>query len=242
MAHGQPDYGMYGPIQVVHSIADMGELAARLGSICTYDRRGNVMLMEDFESGLNRWQQILAGTGAAIALDTTRYRSSSFSCKLTTGSTISGWVTLYTNLPSPHTSSIGAEFSFSLTADLGSILFYMLLQTATEYHQFRISYNVATGVLTLLDENGASIDLSLPASLKVDSYLFHTLKFVGDYDTNMWKRVLLDDFQFDASANGAYTVANVAAPYFQVKVEASYAVAGNQDAWVDDVIVTQNEP
>ncbi|GAH95398.1 unnamed protein product, partial [marine sediment metagenome] len=39
---GQPDYAALAPKEIAASISDMGEVAARLGSIVTYDKRGDV--------------------------------------------------------------------------------------------------------------------------------------------------------------------------------------------------------
>ncbi|GAI87669.1 unnamed protein product, partial [marine sediment metagenome] len=55
MAHGQPDFGMYAAKETVASLADVGELAARLGSIVAQDRRGDVIFLEDFEAPILNW-------------------------------------------------------------------------------------------------------------------------------------------------------------------------------------------
>ena len=57
MGHGYPDYGTQGPVSTVHSIQDLGELAVRLGSIVTFDRRGNVLWLDGFDSGIGAWSK-----------------------------------------------------------------------------------------------------------------------------------------------------------------------------------------
>ena len=65
MAHGHPDYGGAAPLATVYTLQDLAELAARLGSIDVFDRRGNVLLLDDFESGIKKW--LFGGTGSYSA-------------------------------------------------------------------------------------------------------------------------------------------------------------------------------
>ena len=49
MASGHPDGGEGGETQIIHTVQDVGELAARLGSVSAYFRSGNVVWFDDFE-------------------------------------------------------------------------------------------------------------------------------------------------------------------------------------------------
>uniref|UniRef100_A0A6M3LZR8 Uncharacterized protein n=1 Tax=viral metagenome TaxID=1070528 RepID=A0A6M3LZR8_9ZZZZ len=63
MSHGQPDFGAYAAKVTVGSLADMAELAARLGSIVTLDRRGDVIFFDDFEAPILNWTGKELGVG-----------------------------------------------------------------------------------------------------------------------------------------------------------------------------------
>jgi len=56
VAHGTPDWGVTAGARTVYQMTDLGELAVRLGSIVTHDRRGDVIFLEDFEEGMGRWR------------------------------------------------------------------------------------------------------------------------------------------------------------------------------------------
>jgi len=86
MAHGQPDYGMYTLANTIYRLTDMGELAARLGSINTYDRRGDVIFLDSFESGLTAWSPSSACTGSDLVQSAKHARSGGFSAKFVCGS------------------------------------------------------------------------------------------------------------------------------------------------------------
>ncbi|GAI49683.1 unnamed protein product, partial [marine sediment metagenome] len=70
MSRGQPDYGSSAVKEVAGTLADMGELAARLSSIVEYDRRGDVVYLDDFEEPVLKWSPLAAGAGY-IRLDNT---------------------------------------------------------------------------------------------------------------------------------------------------------------------------
>ena len=68
MAGETPDYGRLSAQATVFPVTDLGELAARLGSIVSHDRRGDVIWLDGFEDGLDKWQPTTSGSGAAVDL------------------------------------------------------------------------------------------------------------------------------------------------------------------------------
>lgn len=243
MPHGQPDFGLYAVKETVFGQADIGELAVRLGSIVSYDRRGDVIFLEDFSKGLTRWETTLIGVGAAAAIANDRFRTSGFSCKLTTGSTLTGEAAIYRYFGVPIYSRIGLEVSFSVGTPAGILIFYIRVHTGTEYHQWQARYNVGTGVLEFWDiVTGWWHDVGFGYTLYNTSTEFHTLKLVGDFDTNKYVRLMLDDFSIDLSGFDCLITPNVANPYMQTTVEVYPVPVANQNYWLDDIIVTQNEP
>ncbi|GAI56753.1 unnamed protein product, partial [marine sediment metagenome] len=79
MAHGQPDFGMYQIAKTIYRLADMGELAVRLGSIVTHDRRGDVIWMDNFDSGIAKWYQFASDDDGLVEWSAERSRSGGFS-------------------------------------------------------------------------------------------------------------------------------------------------------------------
>jgi len=217
------------------------ELAARLGSVASLDRRGDVVFLEDFSEGAFRWQITPLGAGSSVALDTTRYRSKGFSCKMVTANVGNGSVEIFRYFPVPLYSGIGLEVSFSTTGALGNLQFYVRLQTAVSYRQFTAMYNVQTGLLQIFRQGLAAVNCNLPETLMVDTYLFHTLKLVGDYKTNRYMRLLLDNFYIDLSAYECHTVTPGGVPYLQVTLTAFPDPVDSENYWIDDIILTQSE-
>lgn len=54
---GMKDWGQYAPTENVTKEVDLNELAVRLGSPIVYDRGGEVLFFDNFDSGLTRWQK-----------------------------------------------------------------------------------------------------------------------------------------------------------------------------------------
>ena len=55
MTHGVQDFGASSGQNSTYGLTDLGELAVRLGSPVSFDRRGDVVMMETFEDGLDAW-------------------------------------------------------------------------------------------------------------------------------------------------------------------------------------------
>jgi len=63
MAHGTPDWGVTASKKTIYSLHDMGELAVRLGSIVSFDRRGDVIFSDSFQNGLGKVYASGVGAG-----------------------------------------------------------------------------------------------------------------------------------------------------------------------------------
>jgi len=241
MAHGQRDFGMYAAKDTVGSMADNAELAARLKSIVTFDRAGDVVWLDDFECGINNWYTAVAGVGAFVRHDAEACRNGGFSMKLNTGDAVNNWAYAYHNIPLPVTSRIGFEISFTCHGSLGDHEFRHLVRDPDWQHDARLRflpnsselqyYNTAAGWTTFV--NGLVL---LSAQ-----WIFHTVKLVIDLSTQRYVRAIVDGNQYDMTAYGYRYTANLLPSEWQCAVQIRTGVIANIHAWFDDAIVTQNE-
>ena len=70
------------------STIGLAELAARLGSPTTYERRGALIFADIFDSGLSKWNTDTSGAGASVALTALYASVGKYSAMLTAGSTL----------------------------------------------------------------------------------------------------------------------------------------------------------
>lgn len=242
MVHGAPDWGVFQAMSTLYGVHDMGELAARLGSIVTYDRRGNVAWLDDFEDNINKWAQSTSGNGAAAALSTDKARSGAKSAKLTTGDVIGNATKLTGAIGlSVVANKIGFELSFISHADV-RIKLHLIMVNGGVVIQAGMRYDPAGTAIQYYDSAAAWIDLVTDVTL-VTSTVWHTMKIVLDTsDDGAYVRALIN--------NRAPNIAGIA-PYKAVlplhnqlyfTVTAEALAAANNSIYVDDAIITQNEP
>ncbi len=239
MAHGQPDFGMYAAKSTVGSMADNAELAARLGSIVTFDRKGDVMWFDNFEDNINKWVVI----GSAV-LSAETARNGGLSCKMETVAVEGAQVLITKTLPFPVHSRIGAELSLchwlALVAEYRLNLYIYEPDLTTRRASWR--YYPQTTDLQILDDALGWVSLGIPTRLQREFTLFHTIKIVGDFNTDRYVRLILDETTYDLSAYTMPLGGHAADPRLSMNfmIEARDDVA--QSCYVDDVIFTQNEP
>jgi len=248
MSHGFPDYGIGAPDKTIYSTLDVGELAARLGSIVTFDRAGNVIFMEDFESGLNKWWMALSGGGGdAIVLTNEKARSGAISCKVTTGAVAGNREQLshYTAVPVP--SKVGIEVSFTLgPPEIESIEMQILSDDGTnlKWARFRlIRAGVGSSVQTLQYRSSGGVYVTFgTVKLYPSVNYFVPAKLVIDLVNNTYVRFVIANYSFDLSASPIAVGPSFLTPgttSFDIFVE--NRAAGNHSLYLDDVIITQNE-
>jgi len=237
-----PDWGALSAQDTVFPVTDLGELAARLGAITTHDRRGDVIWWDNFECGIEKWVQSTGGTGASIALSTARARNGRYSCLLTGGSNALLRAIILHAAPFLTLSRFGLELSFHLPGTIDNIIFQIQVFDGTNRQQAEIRWTDATNQLAYFDSAGAYTDFGSAVDLSPINRVFHTAKLVVDPTLQAYHRFILDDTEHNLSANAVRRVADGAAPRLEIGAFLFSRAGQNDQAYLDDVIITQNEP
>ncbi len=220
-----------------------GELAARLGSAMHYEKRGAVLYMDNFKSRTVKWETGGTGAGHSEARSIATARSGNYSFKITTDPSayIEAWMKRY--LPTPPEKRIGLEYSFVLGPNTYIIDSKCVLFTKTYEYRPRIRYYPETERLVLYDENDALQEIATGLVLEERDDLFHTWKFVFDFDTGKYVRAYLDDTEYDISAYSFRKIAGAYTPHTMQQIFLFSDASGDAAyMYIDDVILTQNEP
>jgi len=246
MAHGHPDYGLNTAKQTIHAVTDLGELAARLGSISTFDRRGDVIWMDDFESGVAKWQAEGPDAGEYAEWSAERAANGGFSYKLVTAADTANRIEINHYESYPVLSKIGFEIGFTSHKTAGGIYpeyqFELNCNDGVSWYMYRIRYIQATGVLQV-NHNGVYTPFAAGVALFLNNHLFNTIKIVGGFPTpRAYTRVIFNNIEYDLSAYVPQVIAPPTGPALNVAVR----ITANSDevniVWVDNAIITQNEP
>jgi hypothetical protein len=230
------------PKVTVLGLQDMGELAVRLGSINTYDRKGDTIWMDDFEDNINKWGAALAGAGAARALSTDCARNGAKSAILTGGSDGARYAHIYRQLPFPVLSSLGYEFSFFPKSDMESVEFRMLLQDGADAWSCMLRFIDATKDVEIRVAGGGWVKVCDYFPFYILGSPFVSVKIVADFINSKYVKLLMRNRIIDLTAYNLYTYGDVVTPQVSVSVKFTSDVGKNGIMYIDDVIVTQNEP
>lgn len=242
MGHGGPDWGTAGPLATVYTLDDLAELAARLGSIVTFDRRGNVIWMDDFEHSLNKWAISLTGAGGSVAITNEKARTGALSCKVVTGDETNDYAHIIHREPYPVLSRLGLEFSLLTTEEKAVLYFIFTIYTGTYRHSAGIKYDLETHAWQYRTSAGPWAALPTTAKLTQSSYLFHTLKLVIDTTTHYYVRFIGDNVAYDMSALAYRYGADPTDPQIEIGLSFYPTEDASKTIYYDDVILTQNEP
>jgi hypothetical protein len=242
MTHGHPDFHRTGGTKTSFPVSDLGELAARLGSINTFDRRGDVIFMDDFEASTLKWDSSTSGAGASVARTSTFANGGTYALQLITGDANGNSATMQRYFPLHAKQRIGVEAGISNSADLSYIGIVLRWYDGTNYHNSNFQYEVSTGSLQVTDHTGAMTTIASGITIEPVSHLFHHIKLVVDFNSDKYVRLMIDGVEYDISHVGARTVASASGPYGYLQIAAVNGAAGNRGIIVDDVIITINEP
>jgi hypothetical protein len=241
VAHGSPDWAAQAPKSTLYGLYDMAELAARLGSPVTFDRRGDVVFCDDFTNGLGRWSETGSGYGNDAYPVVYPTRTLGLAISLRTGSGIGDVSGIYREIPYPVLGKIGFETSFVVYAGVSEFLMWIALFTGTALYDYYVSYHHTDGSLYICVPN-SEVKIGTPGKVYEDYAHFQTLKLVVDIKANRYERVIFNDHTYLLTAYAPHVAANAGVRRCVARLYVYSAITGCVTAVVDDAIFTQNEP
>ncbi len=242
MARDLPDWGGLPAPLTVHEVTDLGELAARLGSVVTYHRGGIVIFVENFSAGMNRWDTVLVGAGDVADLSLVRSLSGLLSVRLLAASAIGPYAQIWHKLPAQVKSRVGCEIAFAMDGVTSEIDLQIARYDGSNMALGRVFYDVVNKRLRYRDSSDVAVTLATGVVLSTEDLVFHYMKLVVDTEKNEYVKVLLDDVAYSLTGVSLQTPASALAPGLAI-LALNRGVAGESHAvYLDRVIVTQNEP
>jgi len=242
MVHTLPDGTTKYKMVTLFGQIDSGELAARLNSISNFDRRGNVILLDDFEAAILKWENNGAGTGNVQAVSTGAAKNGSQSCILTAGEGAGGQAYIYKYLGVPVSGKLGAEFSFTIDADTKDISIDFRWLDGAKFYRALIQYITADDKFQYVNSDGNPVDLLTSIPLRESIRTFNTLKIVIDTDPLEFVRFMINNQTVDMSGLGLYPDTDTTAASIYLGITHTSAHASVKSIYIDNIIITQNEP
>lgn len=232
------------PADVWGTFREMGlaEVAAILTPCNRYDRRGDIIFWDSFENGLVGWGNIKFGTGAEVTHSARYSRNGAFSVKVAPGSVANDYALIFRFLPYSKLSTGGFEISFNYGSSISLAGIWYRLYDSTNYYEGRLEWDLPNTTLKYYDSEGNYQDLLTGLNTYTGPDLFHTLKLVIDWNTKKYVRGFFNEHEVDMSAYSLYSTASALAPHIKCFFSVISAGGASHPCWVDDAIITTNEP
>lgn len=241
MVHTLPDYSSKYKNTTLSNITDYAELAARLESIVTHDRRGNVVWLENFEHGINRWWVTGSGVGNSQTISATTSRSGDSSLKLVTGNTLAHQARARKLFQYPSLVKHGLEFSFTYGTDFDYMRVWFNIRDGADVHYIGLEIDNTNQRVEYWDDAGNWVPTGITFTEVVAWPMFVTVKIVADASTDLYTRLIFGEQEVDLSAHGLQVLPAPGAPYIDVFFDMFSTAGNNATMYIDDIILTQNE-
>jgi hypothetical protein len=241
MAHGLPDWGGRNPKSTTYGLQDMAELAVRLGSIVTFDRRGDVVFVEDFSNGLGRWALTGSGTGNTAYPVIYPVKTKGMGINLHTGNAAFDASDIYREVSFPVAGKIGLEASFVVYPGIRVVSLWISIYTGISLYMYAFGYKHTTGQLTVYTPSGY-VYFATPGIINEAYANYQTIKVVIDTVSPSYIRGLFNEHAYVLSDYTPKIIANAETKRCVVYIDAVAEIVGGKDVVVSDIIVTQNEP
>ena len=242
MPHGYPDFGATTAPVTTYGLDDLGELAARLGSIVTFDRRGDVVFQDSFEDGLGKWTSGISEYAGYVDLTMLAARSGLLAVRFPCTAAGDQATGLRLSIAPPGSGRWGVEFSFTVDGKTKWVEARVASWDGDTLDHFGLLYDHEDAQLDIYSVGAGWTPVASGFRLAAAERMFHTVKLVFDVDAATYRRLILDGVAYDVSGEPAYSEPDASYPELDLDI-VHWAQAGKDTTtYLDDVIITQNEP
>lgn len=242
MPRGNWDWGVNPEGVTTAPEISSSELAVRLGAINRLDRLGEVILADSFEDGLVHYSITTSGVGSKVILWAGIGRSGAYAIQVTTSSTNNQESGIIASVPLIELSRSGFEISGTLTATASYLVIYLTMYTGSIKYDARLRYRIDTHNLEIWVSPGTWLAVGTATITLFGGSRFTSLKVVGDPITGTYVRAVLNGLRVDISTNLLISSASTVAPSITVQAYLATLSSGQIVTYLDDAIITQNEP
>lgn len=239
---GVPDYGMYAALENMGNLVDYGELAARLGSIVAFNREGNMVFWDDFEKTPLKWDIFFEGGVGSVGLTDESALSGGQSVKVTGYPSINRRAGIRRYFLLLSEGLLGAEFAFATEETTQYIYFHNSYDDGEYIYNSIIRIDVLAQTLELIDENLGWVTVATGIELLLNKQLFHIVKVVVNNETKKYVRVTIDREEINISKYNLSIYFYTEGKAVRIKIYNSANEAAAKTIYIDNFILTQNEP
>jgi len=237
-----PDYTREMVLKGAAGFTGLEELAARLGSIVPWDVKGNIVLMEDFESEETEWLSSCDALGSTATRSSRHKYSGDWACKLYVVGNIAAYAAYYRYFHFPGTSKYAAFARLCWAGSNVKNSLGVTLQDGTKEYYAEVVYDLLTPeTLKVLSTGGAYRDVSTTLKIRPDQYAWLPVLLTFSLTTGYYDKLYFGDYEYDISDVPLYIEEAGYDPQGLVSVGAKGQVT-EFSTYVDDIIIAKNVP
>ena len=239
---GLPDYGMYAALENMGRLVDYAELAARLGSIVTYNREGYLTFYDDFEKTPLKWAPVKLNGDGFVGLSNEYSQRGGQCLKLQTTATQYHWVGVTRYFPLVSMENLGMEIVLkNENTDCSVIVYFNQYINGVDYI-VKYELNFKTKTLSFHGYGTCTGESSGHFNPQRGEYIGHYYKLVIDNHNHRYLRFLYDRKEYNLKDCTFETTTTSSNDASFCRIYLTNLGTGEKTVYIDNVILTQNEP
>lgn len=223
-------------------IIDIGELAARLKSSATYDRRGEVLWIDDFRHGLSGWLTAALGADNSIKVSADHSYHTGYSILITSKKNGVALTTMTRTLAPPALNKWGVEVALAFLTPWKWFNLQFERYTGTRQYKCSVQLDVPNSAINIINSVGAWEKVATLPTIDYNPPTYFPFKIVGDFDNNEYVRLLFGSNEYDLSGNAFSSAVSAINLQNRIYLTFTARAASTDQVHVGYVIVTANEP
>ena len=216
------------------------ELGARLGSPIAYERRGQVIVLENFDQGVDDWLWSATTATSYIKAATASVVHGGYSAYMFRGAGTGGYCQLGRRFDIAPATTVGYSAWYRMYNAPDYIIFYLLVDDGTNTHQGSLLIDTATDLIYNRNSGGGYDLITVYPCTPPSEKHFRFIKFTLDLSADTYGYAIINGAEHDLSSESCQTgISGVRQILPLVEV---YAEAGNDtEVYVDSLAITTME-
>lgn len=237
-----PDWYMYRKESSKDILGDLSELAVRLGSVVSYDRRGTVVWLTDMRHGITPFVVTGDDDTFEVRVDTGYALYGGYVMVLKAGSGGQEAAGVYRTFPAQTLNKWGIELGVYFPTSFHEFHFLIGHYDGTYARRAKIVFSDDDQKIYYRDVDNNEIEVGdLPEMTSLYAQI-QNVKLVIDVEKYEYVKLLLNTFEFDLSGTTLWTTEANDNPQSRCGIQMWSDSGEQQEAYIDYVIFTIDEP
>jgi hypothetical protein len=238
-----PDYTREMVLKGAAGFTGLEELAARLGSIVPWDVKGNIVLMEDFESEETEWVNNSDALGSTATRSSRHKYSGDWSLKLDCVANDNAYAEWFRHWGKPLKSKYGLFCRAFLVSYVYDLVLEVKINTPTEEFMAQVDLDLWNGDIFVKTTGGTWHTVTSSLNLWINSEgKWHSILLTSDLNTGYYSKIVIGDVEYDISDVPLYQPITGKSGHGTVFIDLWGNHGHASTAYVDDIILVKNIP